>query len=124
MWDKNRPSRIIPRAEVHTTQDITVEELKPPTTDADDAARPTSARRPKPDRASHVLLAVDVGNTQTVLGLYRGREIDAHEWRITTDRAAHRRRARRASSPRLLARRGLARASSTAVALSTDRADA
>ena len=29
VWDKNRPSRIIPRADVHTTQDITVEELKP-----------------------------------------------------------------------------------------------
>ena len=37
VWDKNRPSRIIPRAEVHTTSDVTVEELKPPTTDADDA---------------------------------------------------------------------------------------
>ena len=31
VWDKNRPSRIIPRAEVHTTQDVTVEELKPET---------------------------------------------------------------------------------------------
>ena len=29
VWDKNRPSRIIPRTEVHTTQDVTVEELKP-----------------------------------------------------------------------------------------------
>jgi hypothetical protein len=29
VWDKNRPSRIIPRADVHTTQDITIEELKP-----------------------------------------------------------------------------------------------
>ena len=29
VWDKNRPSRIIPRADVHTTQDMTVEELKP-----------------------------------------------------------------------------------------------
>ena len=29
VWDKNRPSRIIPRAEVHTSQDVTVEELKP-----------------------------------------------------------------------------------------------
>ncbi len=29
VWDKNRPSRIIPRADVHTTQDVTVEELKP-----------------------------------------------------------------------------------------------
>ena len=29
VWDKNRPSRIIPLAEVHTTQDVTIEELKP-----------------------------------------------------------------------------------------------
>jgi hypothetical protein len=29
VWDKNRPTRIIPRAEVHTTQDVTIEELKP-----------------------------------------------------------------------------------------------
>ena len=28
VWDKNRPSRIIPRTEVHTSQDVTVEELK------------------------------------------------------------------------------------------------
>ena len=29
VWDKNRPSRIIPKADVHTTQDVTIEELKP-----------------------------------------------------------------------------------------------
>ena len=29
VWDKNRPTRIIPRADVHTTQDVTIEELKP-----------------------------------------------------------------------------------------------
>jgi hypothetical protein len=29
VWDKNRPSRIIPLAEVHTTQDVTIEDLKP-----------------------------------------------------------------------------------------------
>ena len=28
MWDKARPTRIIPRTEVHTTQDVTIEELK------------------------------------------------------------------------------------------------
>ena len=28
MWDKNRPSRIIPRAEVYTSGDVTVEELR------------------------------------------------------------------------------------------------
>ena len=30
VWDKNRPSRIIPRVEIHTTQDVTIEELRPP----------------------------------------------------------------------------------------------
>jgi hypothetical protein len=29
VWDKSRPTRIIPRTEVHTTQDVTIEELKP-----------------------------------------------------------------------------------------------
>ena len=28
VWDKNRPSRIIPRAEVYTSTDLTVEELR------------------------------------------------------------------------------------------------
>src|SRR5262249_13817566 len=28
VWDKSRPTRIIPRTEVHTTQDVTIEELK------------------------------------------------------------------------------------------------
>ncbi len=28
VWDKNRPTRIIPRAEVYTSSDITVEELR------------------------------------------------------------------------------------------------
>src|SRR5207249_2533246 len=28
VWDKNRPSRIIPRAEVYTSSDVTVEELR------------------------------------------------------------------------------------------------
>jgi len=32
-----------------------------------------------------MLLAVDVGNTQTVLGLYDGERLDGH-WRVTTDR--------------------------------------
>jgi type III pantothenate kinase len=53
-----------------------------------------------------MLLAVDVGNTQTVLGLYRGSELEEH-WRLTTD-------ARRTTDELdvelagLLARRGLA----------------
>jgi len=28
VWDKNRPTRIIPRAEVYTTSDVTIEELR------------------------------------------------------------------------------------------------
>ena len=28
MWDKNRPTRIIPRTEVYTSSDVTVEELR------------------------------------------------------------------------------------------------
>jgi hypothetical protein len=28
VWDKNRPTRIIPRAEVYTSSDVTVEELQ------------------------------------------------------------------------------------------------
>jgi len=28
VWDKNRPTRIIPRAEVWTSSDVTVEELR------------------------------------------------------------------------------------------------
>jgi hypothetical protein len=34
VWDKNRPSRIIPRVEIDTSQDVTVEILK---TDGDDS---------------------------------------------------------------------------------------
>ncbi len=28
MWDKNRPTRMIPRAEVYTSSDVTIEELR------------------------------------------------------------------------------------------------
>lgn len=28
VWDKNRPTRIIPRVEVHTTQDLVIETLR------------------------------------------------------------------------------------------------
>jgi Protein of unknown function (DUF2469) len=30
VWDKNRPTRIIPRTDIHTTQDVTIEELQMP----------------------------------------------------------------------------------------------
>ena len=29
VWDKNRPTRMIPRVEVYTSADVTVEELRP-----------------------------------------------------------------------------------------------
>ncbi len=28
VWDKNRPTRMIPRAEVYTSSDVTIEELR------------------------------------------------------------------------------------------------
>ena len=42
VWDKNRPSRIIPRAEVYTSGDVTVEELR------GEARRPASPPRLSP----------------------------------------------------------------------------
>src|ERR1700745_1157710 len=42
VWDKNRPTRMIPRAEVYTSSDVTVEELRgereEPTLTAEDLA--------------------------------------------------------------------------------------
>ena len=120
VWDKNRPTRMIPRAEVYTSGDLTVEELRgegdePKLTarvarGADRRAapgrrtslsgagrsRPIRTGRPRPYNRS-MLLAVDVGNTQTVLGLYDGERLDGGL--APRDRAhAHRRRARRARS--------------------------
>ena len=40
VWDKNRPTRIIPKVEIYTTQDVTVEILK-----SDDASGPAEATR-------------------------------------------------------------------------------
>jgi hypothetical protein len=40
VWDKNRPTRIIPKVEIYTTQDVTVEILK-----SDDAPGPAEATR-------------------------------------------------------------------------------
>jgi len=28
VWDKNRPTRLIPRAEIYTSSDVTIEELR------------------------------------------------------------------------------------------------
>ena len=118
MWDKNRPTRIIPRAEVYTSGDVTVEELRgendeprltaealaerlgeparsddedePFVADGDRRGRLQEPLRCGADslplpRSSPMLLAVDVGNTQTVLGLYDGERLSEH-WRLATER--------------------------------------
>ncbi len=107
VWDKNRPTRMIPRAEVYTSGDLTVEELRgegdepkltaqaladrigePLPDDGDTAAvrdgRPARRGRPRPYNLL-MLLAVDVGNTQTVLGLYDGQRL-TEDWRVATER--------------------------------------
>ena len=84
VWDKNRPTRIIPRAEVFTSGDVTVEELRgegeEPTLTAEALAErigealgsTTTRSAPRRSASWPVLLAVDVGNTQTVFGLFDG----------------------------------------------------
>jgi hypothetical protein len=37
VWDKNRPTRIIPKVEIYTTQDVTVEILKSEAAELSDA---------------------------------------------------------------------------------------
>jgi len=56
VWDKNRPTRIIPRAEVYTSGDVTVEELRgegdePSLTAEALAERLGDTRRPDDDDA-------------------------------------------------------------------------
>ena len=126
VWDKNRPTRMIPRAEVYTSGDVTVEELRgegdePKLTAQSLAERigesaagrrrdpvGTGAVSPVRGQAAYnrsMLLAVDVGNTQTVLGLYDGERLT--RGLAPRDRAhAHRRRARRAARRHARPRRG------------------
>ena len=51
VWDKNRPSRMIPRAEVYTSSDVTVEELRgegdEPKLTAEDLAEKLGERLPR-----------------------------------------------------------------------------
>ena len=53
VWDKNRPTRIIPRAEVYTSSDVTVEELRgegdEPTLPAQDLAERIGEPLPSDD---------------------------------------------------------------------------
>jgi hypothetical protein len=53
VWDKSRPTRMLPRVQVHTTGDVTVEELKTegdeePTLTADALAK-RMGERPRDD---------------------------------------------------------------------------
>ena len=94
VWDKNRPTRIIPRAEVYTSSDVTVEELRgendDPKLTADALAERLGERLSNDDDTTlegrAMLLAVDVGNTQTVLGLFEGERL-ADSFRLATDRS-------------------------------------
>jgi hypothetical protein len=56
VWDKNRPSRIIPRAEVYTSSDVTVEELRgegdEPSLTAEDLAERIGEPLPSDDESS------------------------------------------------------------------------
>jgi hypothetical protein len=56
VWDKNRPTRIIPRAEVYTSGDVTVEELRgegdEPALSAEDIAERIGEALPGEDEAS------------------------------------------------------------------------
>jgi Protein of unknown function (DUF2469) len=55
VWDKNRPTRIIPRAEVYTSSDVTVEELRgegdEPTLTAEDLAERIGEPLPSDDES-------------------------------------------------------------------------
>ena len=109
VWDKNRPTRMIPRAEVYTSSDVTIEELRgegdEPVLTAEALAKRIGEgrqrdRRPLAvDLARAMLLAIDVGNTQTVFGLFDGERL-TEQFRVGTDRCAHGRRARRACCAR------------------------
>ena len=95
VWDKNRPTRMIPRVEVYTSGDVTVEELRgegdEPALTAEALAKRMSdlAHDDDPDdlaRALTMLLAIDVGNTQTVFGLFDGERL-TEQFRVGTDPA-------------------------------------
>ena len=56
VWDKNRPTRIIPRAEIYTSSDVTVEELRregeEPRMTAEALAEKIGERLPRDDDAA------------------------------------------------------------------------
>lgn len=49
-------------------------------------AAPAATRTPRPAGPTTTLLAVDVGNTETVVGRFRGAELE-ESWRVTSGRA-------------------------------------
>ena len=53
-----------------------------------------------------MLLAIDVGNTQTHIGAFDGEELVEH-WRFATDRRGHRRSSSRCGVASLLGLRGM-----------------
>ena len=129
VWDKNRPTRMIPRVEVYTSGDVTVEELRGEGEEPAvhrRGARRSGIERPRPPRtttqrprAGRMLLAVDVGNTQTVFGLFDGDR---------ADRAVPRRhgaaRTRRDELGRAAARASSTSSTLDGIVLSLDRAAA
>src|SRR5204863_8576408 len=90
VWDKSRPTRIIPRAEVWTSSDVTVEELRGEGEDSHLTGESLAERigeslSADDDLQKGVLLAIDGGTTWTVFGLFDGAELTDH-WRIAPER--------------------------------------
>ena len=101
VWDKNRPTRIIPRAEVYTSSDVTVEELRgegdEPKLTAEALAERIGETLSSDDeqlsgrllarrRCWLAVLAVDVGqHTDGARALRRGPKLTEH-WRLATER--------------------------------------
>ena len=88
VWDKNRPTRMIPKrrgVHVERRDDRGASRRGRGADDHRGSAR-RAARRNALDRRRVVplLLAVDVGNTQTVLGLFEGERLAEH-WRVATE---------------------------------------
>src|SRR4029078_6881044 len=120
VWDKNRPTRIIPRAEVYTSSDVTVEELRgegdEPSLTAE--ARAERSRGAQPDRRGAC------GAHRRVARLRRRPVLTPlasrawHSWRSTS---GTRRRSSGSSRARSCGRTGAWRRSATAAATSWAR---
>ena len=80
VWDKNRPTRIIPKVEIYTTQDVTVEILKGVET-------PESAEPRPRDRGPTCSWRSMSATPRPRRGSTAATEL-LHEWRISTERAA------------------------------------